>query len=80
MTDFAHFPRLGENYPYGSVSAGREKWLFRVTFFLKVEPSCGKTVKDRHDFSIDPGQVGLGNPKNTLAWPWNFFWSPIQHP
>ena len=25
---------------YGSVSAGREFWLFRVTFFLKVEPSC----------------------------------------
>ena len=23
---------------YGSVSAGREKWPFRVTFFLKVEP------------------------------------------
>ena len=47
---------------YGSVSAGREKWPFRVTFFLKVEPLCGQNVKDRHDFSIDPAPVGLGNP------------------
>ena len=28
-------------YIYGSVSAGREKWPFRVIFFLKVERSCG---------------------------------------
>ena len=28
---------------YGSVSAGREFWLFRVTFFFKVEPSCDQT-------------------------------------
>ena len=55
---------------YGSVSVGRGKWPFRVIFFFsKVERSCGQTVKDRHDFSIDPGQVGLGNPKNTLTWP-----------
>ena len=26
---------------YGSVSAGRGKWPFRVLFFLKVERSCG---------------------------------------
>ena len=28
---------------YGSVSAGREKWPFRVIFFQKVEPSCDQT-------------------------------------
>ncbi len=39
---------------YGSVSAGREFWPFRVIFFQKVERSCGQTVKDRFDFSIDP--------------------------
>ena len=39
-------------HTYGSVSPGRGKWPFRVTFFLKVERSCGQTVKDRHDFSI----------------------------
>ena len=30
-------------YTYGSVSAGREKWLFNVLFFLKVEPPCDQT-------------------------------------
>ncbi len=30
--------------PYGSVSAGREKWPFNVLFFfLKVEPPCDQT-------------------------------------
>ena len=29
--------------PYGSVSAGREKWPFNVLFFLKVEPQCDQT-------------------------------------
>ena len=28
---------------YGSVSAGREKWLFNFLFFLKVEPPCDQT-------------------------------------
>ena len=28
---------------YGSDSPGRGKWPFRVTFFLKVEPSCDQT-------------------------------------
>ena len=28
---------------YGSVSAGREIWLFRVIFFQKVVPSCDQT-------------------------------------
>ena len=28
---------------YGSVSAGREFWPFRVTFFQKVEPLCDQT-------------------------------------
>ena len=28
---------------YGSVSAGREFWPFRVIFFQKVEPSCDQT-------------------------------------
>ena len=37
---------------YGSVSSERGKWPFRVTFLLKVERSCGQTVKDRHDCSI----------------------------
>ena len=45
--------------PYGSVSAGREFWPFRVIFFQKVERSCGQTVKDRFDFSIDSGQLYL---------------------
>ena len=27
-------------YIYGSVSAGRGKWLFRVIFFQKIERSC----------------------------------------
>ena len=44
---------------YGSVSAGREFWPFRVIFFQKVECSCGQTVKDRFDFSIDSGQLYL---------------------
>ena len=44
---------------YGSVSAGREFWPFRVIFFQKVERSCGQTVKDRFDFSIDSGQLYL---------------------
>ena len=39
---------------YGSVSAGREKWLFRVTFFYG-EPSCGQTMQNKIDFSIDFG-------------------------
>ena len=30
---------------YGSVSAGREKWLFNVLFFfLKAEPPCDQTL------------------------------------
>ena len=41
--------------PYGSVSAGREKSLFRVTFFVYGEPSCGQTMQNRIDFSIDFG-------------------------
>ena len=30
-----------------------------LAMFFKVEPTCGLTVKDRFDFSIDPGQLGL---------------------
>ena len=41
--------------PYGSVSAGREKSLFRVTFFLYGEPSCGQTIQNKIDSSIDFG-------------------------
>merc|ERR1712016_99603 len=48
-----------QGYTYGSVSAGREFWPFRVIFFQKVERSCGQTVKDRFDFSIDSGQLYL---------------------
>ena len=33
-------PQGEEMTSYGSVSAGREFWLFRVISFLKVEPSC----------------------------------------
>ena len=29
--------------PYGSVSAGQEKWPFNVIFFLKVEPPSDQT-------------------------------------
>ena len=41
--------------PYGSVSAGREIWLFRVIFFQKVEDLCVQTWKDSFDYSIVPG-------------------------
>ena len=64
---------------YGSVSAGRELWLFRVIFFQKVERSCGQTVKDRFDFSIDLGQLCLEDPRNTFVWPQKFFWSRVHH-
>ena len=30
----------------GSVSAGREKLLFRVTFFVYEKPSCGQTMQN----------------------------------
>ena len=50
---------VAKNRTYGSVSAGREFWPFRVIFFQKVERSCGQTVKDRFDFSIDSGQLYL---------------------
>ena len=35
-------PPMGHNvsHIYGSVSAGRGKWLLRVIFFQKVEHSC----------------------------------------
>ena len=65
---------------YGSVSAGREFWPFRVIFFQKVERSCGQTVKDRFDFSIDLGQLCLVHPRNTFVWPQKNFWSRSQHP
>ena len=58
-----HTWRRDIRYPcicvYGSVSAVREFWPFRVIFFQKVERSCGQTVKDRFDFSIDLGQLCL---------------------
>ena len=38
--------------PYGSVCAGREKWLFNVIFFLKVEPSCDQTWWDSPVFFL----------------------------
>ena len=38
-----HFENAGRGDTYGSVSAGRGKWPFRVLFFLKVERSCGFT-------------------------------------
>ena len=67
---YAHYPYPYPKYlpqnvekllsvTYGSVSAGREFWPFRVIFFQKVERSCGQTVKDRFDFSIDSGQLYL---------------------
>ena len=28
-----------------------------ASLFLKVDPSCGQTVKDRHDFSIELWQT-----------------------
>ena len=34
---------VGHISSYGSVSAGREFWPFRVIFFQKVEPSCDQT-------------------------------------
>ena len=50
---FAHSPditrkssvsvQLVHKHTYGSDSPGRGKWPFRVTFFLKVEPSCDQT-------------------------------------
>ena len=65
---------------YGSVSVGREFWPFCVIFFQKVERSCGQTVKDRFDFSIDLGQLCLEHPRNTFVWPQKIFWSRVQYP
>ena len=76
----AHHPHMSELCAYGSVSAGREFWPFRVIFFQKVERSCGQTVKDRFDFSIDLGQLCLEHPRNTFVWPQKKIWSRVQHP
>ena len=40
---YIHDACMHDAYTYGSVSAGREKWPFRVIFFQKVEPSCDQT-------------------------------------
>ena len=58
----------GQSYPYGSVSAGRGKRLFRVLFFWKVEPSCCKTWHSRVYFSIVSSKLGLVDQKIT-SWP-----------
>ena len=65
---------------YGSVSPGRGKWPFRVTFFLKVERSCGQTVKDRHDFSIVLCQLYLLDHQNTSRRTSEFFFGIFWHP
>ena len=59
---------------YGSVSAGREQWQFRV------ESLCDKIGKDRFNFSIDIGYLYVRGPRNTLAWPWKFFGVPCSTP
>ena len=64
---FCPFPSQGQK-PYGSVSRGRGKWPFRVIFFLKVELSCGQTVKDKFDFSIVLSQLYLLDHQNTSCW------------
>ena len=65
---------------YGSVSAGREKSLFRVTIFFYREPSCGQTMQNKIDFSIDFGWLGIVHSKNVLTYLQKNFWSPVQHP
>ena len=45
---------IAQDSIYGSVSAGREKSLFRVTFFYG-EPSCGQIMQNKIDFLIDFG-------------------------
>ena len=66
---------------YGSVSAGRGKWPFRVTFFSsKVERSCGQTVKDRHDFSIVLCQLYLLDHQITSRRTSEIFFGIFWHP
>ena len=70
----------GFQYTYGSVSPGRGKWPFRVTFFLKVERSCGQTVKDRHDFSIVLCQLYLLDHQITSRRTSEIFFGIFWHP
>ena len=65
---------------YGSVSAGRGKWPFRVTFFLKVERSCGQTVRDKHDFSIVLCQLYLLDHQITSRRTSEIFFGIFWHP
>ena len=53
---------------YGSVSRGRGKCHEMSFFFLKVELSCGQTVKDKFDFSIVLSQLYLLHHQNTSRW------------
>ena len=55
--------------PYGSVSAGREKWPFNVLFFLKVEPLCDQTWWDSLVFSILSCFSYVVDAENTLVGP-----------
>ena len=41
--DDGHYSIQIPKIPYGSNSAGQEKWPFNVLFFLKVEPPCDQT-------------------------------------
>ena len=52
--------------PYGSVSAGREKWPFNDIFF-KVEPPCDQTWWDSLVFSILSCFSYVSHAKNTLV-------------
>ena len=67
------FASIGINFytdaPYGSVSAGREKWPFNVLFFFKVEPPCGQTWWDSLISSILSSFSYVVDAENTLVGP-----------
>ena len=51
-----------------------------VSLFFYGEPSCGQTMQNKIDFSIDFGWLGIVHSKNVLTYLQKNFWSPVQHP
>ena len=68
MSHMGQFPQDGEN------------GLFVSLFFLKVERSCGQTVKDRHDFSIVLCQLYLLDHQITSRRTSEIFFGIFWHP
>ena len=56
------------------------KMAFSCHFFLKVERSCGQTVKDRHDFSIVLCQLYLLDHQITSRRTSEIFFGIFWHP